>query len=212
MRSGNGEEAIRCLRGGKIDFVVTELAMPVMNGLKLLRYMKERHADIPAAVVTGLNRPDLENRIKALGNYRYFEKPMDVNVLLALIREELDTGGISQIHGISISAFLQLVEAEKKTCTLTIKEKNKTGYLYLLEGELMAAHTENLQGEEAAYHILSWDRTVIEVENICRKNFKEIHLPLMMILMESARIKDEQERGLPECTAAAEEMIPSAAN
>jgi CheY-like chemotaxis protein len=195
LTSRNGKDAAGLLMNQRIDFVVTELAMPVMNGLKLLRYMKLRHPEIPAAVVTGLDKPDLESRIRALGNYSYFEKPMDINVLLALIFEEMDSGGVSQIHGISIAAFLQLVDTEKKTCTLTVREKNKIGYLYLLEGDLMAAETGHIQGEEAAYQIITWDKTIIEVENVCSKKDREIHLPLMMILMESARLKDEQRSG-----------------
>ena len=157
-------------------------------------------------VVTGLDKPDLESRINALGYYKYFEKPMDVNVLLTLIFEELDSIGVSQIHGISISAFLQLVETEKKTCTLTVREKDKIGYLYLSEGDLMAAKTGHLQGEEAAYQIIGWDKTIIEVENICSNKEKEIHLPLMMILMESARMRDEQKTGNPECVPAIDKM------
>ena len=88
---------------------------------------------------------------------------------------------------------------EKKTCTLTVREKDKTGYLYFVEGDLLAAKTGHLQGEEAAYHIVSWEKTIIEIENICRKKEKEIHLPLMMLLMESARIKDDQKSGTPQC-------------
>jgi hypothetical protein len=153
--------------------------------------MKKRHPHIPAIVLTSCSSSVLEEKIEAFGNYKFFEKPMDMNVLVELIFQELESGDRSQIHGISISAFLQLVDMEKKTCTLTVKSQDKVGYLYLSGGELVAAETGDLKGEEAAHNIICWEKTIIEIENVCRKKEKEITLPLMMVLMESARKKDE---------------------
>jgi hypothetical protein len=83
------------------------------------------------------------------------------------------------------------MDNEQKTCTLKITSGDKIGYLHLSNGDLIAAETETLKAEEAAYRIIGWDDAVMEIDNVCRKSEKEIHLPLMMILMESARIKDE---------------------
>ena len=41
--------------------------------------------------------------------------------------------------GITLPAFLQLVEMERKTCTLKIRSHGRKGYLYFLEGDLMDA-------------------------------------------------------------------------
>ena len=63
--------------------------------------------------------------------------------------------------------------------------------LYFRNGELINAETGSLRGEEAARKIINWENSIIEVDDICRKNKREIDKPLMHILMESARIKDE---------------------
>jgi hypothetical protein len=114
-----------------------------------------------------------------------------MEILLDEIFSLLDSRVASEIHGISISAFLQLVDTEKKTCTLTVKSNGNTGYLYISSGELIAAEAGELRAEEAAHQIINWERTVIEIENSCRRKKREIHQPLMMVLMESARMKDE---------------------
>ena len=191
LTAENGKEAIKYLKEQPLDLVVTDLKMPVMNGLKLLAFMNRHYPELPAIVLTGYGNAKLEGRIEAYDTFQYFEKPLDIGVLIEMIFKGINFKAISQIHGISVSAFLQLMDSEQKTCTLKIRSQDKTGYLYISEGDLIAAEAENLKGEEAAYHIISWENAVIEFENVCRKKEKEIHLPLMKVIMESARIMDE---------------------
>jgi CheY-like chemotaxis protein len=191
LTAENGKAAVETLRNSPVDFVITDLKMPVMNGLKLLAFLKRYHPELPAIVLTGHGNPDLETKIEAYAKFKYFEKPLDIGVLIEMIFKGLQSRKTTQIHGIDISAFLQLMDNEQKTCTLKITSGDKIGYLHLSNGDLIAAETETLKAEEAAYRIIGWDDAVMEIDNVCRKSEKEIHLPLMMILMESARIKDE---------------------
>ena len=48
----NGREALTILREGHIDLVVSDLHMPVMDGLKLLETMRSEHIDTPVIIVT----------------------------------------------------------------------------------------------------------------------------------------------------------------
>ncbi|MFL5294729.1 MAG: response regulator, partial [Myxococcales bacterium] len=48
----NGEEAIAALDRDGADVVVTDLVMPKMDGLTLLRKVVARHPDVPVIVVT----------------------------------------------------------------------------------------------------------------------------------------------------------------
>ncbi len=96
-----------------------------------------------------------------------------------------------QIKGISLSSFLQMSDMEKTSCTLKIISNHNEGHLYLIDGDLIAASTGELSSLKAAYEILSWDNAEIEiVDNI--KKTKEFDLPLMNILMEGLRLKDER--------------------
>jgi DNA-binding NtrC family response regulator len=191
----DGKEAINLLNREEIDLVLTDLYMPVFNGLQLLSYMSKNRPGIPVIVLTGRGTKEIESRIKALGDFQYFEKPMDMNVLGDTIIKTLYSAPTGQIHGISTASFLQLIDMEEKICTLKIRSDKGYGRLYFLKGELVAAETEQLTGEKAAFEIISWDNSVIEIENVCKKNKKEIGKSLMHILMESARIKDEKKTG-----------------
>ncbi len=97
-----------------------------------------------------------------------------------------------QIHGISLSAFLQMSEMEDTTCTLKVMAGDKVGHLYMLKGELIAAEIGDMKDEQAAYEIISWEESTIEIEEKVSKTKKEIKMPLMNILMEGAKIRDEK--------------------
>lgn len=195
ITASDGKEAINLLSSEEIDMVVTDLYMPGMNGLQLLSYMSKNHPGTPAIVLTGHGSKELEARVKALGDFPYYEKPMDVNVLAEILLKTLYSAPAGQIHGISTSSFLQLIDMEERICTLKVKSENRFGLLYFIKGELIAAETEKKKGEEAAFEIISWDNSVIEIENVCKKTKKEINKSLMHILMEGARIKDEISSG-----------------
>jgi DNA-binding NtrC family response regulator len=191
LTAENGKVATKILEIIKIDLVITDLEMPEMNGFELLSYINNNCPQIPVIVLAWSVTNVMETKIKGLlGSCKYLEKPLDINAITEMIYGEFNRGG-GQIQGISTSAFLQLVEVEEKTCTLTVKSQNRVGYMYFLKGGLIDAETDGLQGEKAAYNIISWEKSLIEIEDICRKEKKEINKPLMMILMEATKLKDE---------------------
>jgi hypothetical protein len=104
----------------------------------------------------------------------------------------MDTKVGGQIHGISLSAFLQMSEMEDTTCTLKVMAGDKVGHLYMLKGELIAAEMGDLKDEQAAYEIISWEESTIDIEEKVSRTEKKIKMPLMNILMEGAKIRDEK--------------------
>lgn len=110
-----------------------------------------------------------------------------------LSREKFETisevGG--QIRGISLSSFLQMSEMEGATYTLKVTSGNRVGFLHLDGGSLIAAQLEDWTGNDAAYRIISWDNTVIQIQAPDPDRIREIHDSLMHVMMESLKIKDE---------------------
>ena len=102
---------------------------------------------------------------------------------------DIEVGG--QIQGISLGSFLQIVHMDKTSCTLKIYSNDDVGYLYLDDGALIAAEADELNGLEAAYEVMSWNKTVIIIDSAPAPE-KNISTPLMSILMEGLRRKDER--------------------
>ncbi len=105
-------------------------------------------------------------------------------------KDSNNVGG--QLHGISLGSFLQMSEMDKTTCTLKISSNKKYGYLYLLNGELINAEIGETEGKKAAHEIISWEPAVIEIDQTLAKKDRKINQPLISILMEGLRIKDEK--------------------
>jgi len=191
LSADSGQAAVEHLNSQEVSFVITELKLPVMNGLKLLSHMRKFYPEIPVIVLTGYGTAEIEAKILKLDTITYFEKPLDIGVLVDMISTALQDRVPGQISGISTAAFLQLMFNEEKTCTLSIQSEGRTGKLYLQKGELIDAETENRKALNAATYIIAWDKPVINIESSCRKFEKKIQQSMMSILLDSARMKDE---------------------
>lgn len=77
----NGRAALDLLRADNIDLVVSDLHMPVMDGLKLLEAMRQENIDIPVIIVTA--QGEIASAVKAmkLGAADYILRPFDLETL-----------------------------------------------------------------------------------------------------------------------------------
>ncbi|MEI9935960.1 MAG: EAL domain-containing response regulator [Pseudomonadota bacterium] len=73
----SGAEALEHLAAGGYDAMVSDVRMPGMSGLKLLRAVREHDLDLPVILVTG--NPDLASATEAVeyGAFKYLIKPVD---------------------------------------------------------------------------------------------------------------------------------------
>jgi hypothetical protein len=102
---------------------------------------------------------------------------------------ETSVGG--KIQGVSLDSFLQIVQMDRITCTLKVISQEGFGFLYFVNGELFSAITGDILNVEAACRIISWEEAVIEIDNSCDKTQNDINQPLMNLLMEGMRLRDE---------------------
>jgi len=188
----NGKVAVDVLESTKVDLVVSDLKMPEMDGFGLLAHMSKKHPHIPVIMMSAYCTPEIKARLKSLGAFTILEKPIDFQDFVDHILAELNAVSKGYIKGITLPAFLQLVEMEKKTCTLKIDSHGRKGFLYFQDGVLIDADNGTDEQEKAALDIVCWDDPEIEIESICRKKTRSIQSPLTYILMEGYRIRDEK--------------------
>lgn len=189
----NGEEAVGVLNEQDIHLVLTDLKMPKMDGFALVAHLSAHHPEVPVIVMTAFGTPDMENSLKEIGAFQYIEKPIDFNLLVSKILKGLEGRSQGFISGVSLSSFLQLLELDKKTCTLTIRSGNQKGNIYFKNGDLFDAETDQLSGTDAAFEIINWKNVEIELNSICTVTEQKIHESLGFILLEGTRRQDEQQ-------------------
>jgi putative nucleotidyltransferase with HDIG domain len=80
--AGNGSEAIDFLQKNHCDMVITDVMMPVMNGMELLQSLREKNIQIPVIMMTA--RPAVDLTVSAIksGVVDFLQKPFDIDNLL----------------------------------------------------------------------------------------------------------------------------------
>jgi twitching motility two-component system response regulator PilG len=102
-----------------------------------------------------------------------------------------DENPAGYINGIPVCSFVQVLELEKKTCTLMVSSDGTNGCLYLDKGVVLNAETGKLSGEEAAVLILGWENAQIKMIDDCAKKKKDIRSSLTRLILDAFRRKDE---------------------
>lgn len=78
------------------DLVLLDIAMPGGSGLSMLTKLKNstKTADIPVIVISGNTEQQTPDSARNLGAARFVPKPVDPSMLLQIIREVMEEGGI----------------------------------------------------------------------------------------------------------------------
>lgn len=73
----DGRNAMLLLASRQFDTIITDISMPDMSGVDLIRHVRERNDDLPVVIVTG--GPAVETAIQAVefGVFRYLVKPVE---------------------------------------------------------------------------------------------------------------------------------------
>ena len=118
----NIKEAHHLLEQFKFDLCLTDMRLPDGNGIDLVRYIQEKHPQLPCAVITA--HGSMEAAIVALkaGAFDFVSKPLDVNDLRNIVRSALRVGqspaakpetrpGSAQQKLLGVSAAIEKVRA-----------------------------------------------------------------------------------------------------
>ena len=92
LEAANGEEALHILNSNAVDFIVSDLMMPVMDGIELSRRVKETFSisHIPFLMLTAKTSPEARLESYRMGVDEYLLKPFDETLLLTRIRNILE--------------------------------------------------------------------------------------------------------------------------
>ncbi len=91
LTAHNGQDAITLVDNEEIDLIVTDVMMPVMDGMELCKYVKSKleYSHIPLILLTVKNREEDRAEAYEMGADAFISKPFHANVLRARIRNLL---------------------------------------------------------------------------------------------------------------------------
>ena len=134
--ANNGETALEILKDWTADLVITDLAMPVMDGVELCRRVRAK-SEVPIIVLSV--RGEERTKVQALdvGADDYVTKPFGINELLARVRASLrrspsseeEEGGVIDAGDFHIDLDTHSVSVQGREVHLTPKEFELLVYL-----------------------------------------------------------------------------------
>jgi|GEM_PF-531876 len=88
----NGKEALeRFAKEPEIDLVISDIHMPKMDGLEMIRKIKSTHPKMPCLLTTAYNDQEYLLEAIELGVVSYVVKPVDINLLFEKLRFAYET-------------------------------------------------------------------------------------------------------------------------
>src|SRR3954452_5375874 len=94
----DGREASVLAKGHRFDAIISDIAMPDMDGLALLRSIRQADLDVPMIFMTG--SPALESAVAAIeyGAFRYLLKPVAPAALLDVVERGVRVHRLARVR------------------------------------------------------------------------------------------------------------------
>ncbi len=150
----NGTEALEILGKEKVDLVILDLNMPVLDGIDVLIALHNKGIWLPIIILTSMlvtAADDRGNIFEDFGIIEYIEKPvnlerLDKRALQALNRfDEYDKAA----PGIGLPTVLRIIAFEKRSGLLILDFEEESGRIFFRDGEVVDAEYRGLPAEAA---------------------------------------------------------------
>lgn len=140
---GDGEEGLAYARHGKYDVIVLDLLLPKMDGLTVLRRLREDGSNVHVLVLSA--KDQVPERVEGLqlGADDYLTKPFDFDELVArlraLVRRKYGTKSpVHEIGGLQLDTARRAVIHEGRQIDLTKNEYSLLEYLVVRRGRVVS--------------------------------------------------------------------------
>ncbi|KFE66155.1 response regulator [Hyalangium minutum] len=156
LEASHADEAAKLVDERRVELVITDLWMPVVDGFQLLVHLMNHHPLVPVMVLSshapwdGLRGLGLEPQVPCL------PKMINPQLLLQRVRERLRIQEQECLEGVTLFGFLQLLARERRTCMLEVGLGRRSGTIHVLAGEPVHATVAGRVGEAALLELVGW--------------------------------------------------------
>ncbi len=96
FQAGNGKDALEIVNQHVPDLVLLDMKIPGMDGLEILRHIKQTHPNIHVIMMTAYGELDIIQQAKDLGALSHFTKPFDIDEMREAVDRCLRGSGVDQ--------------------------------------------------------------------------------------------------------------------
>lgn len=192
------------------DLLVSDYRMPGMDGRQLVEKLRSRPKTAGASVILLATKSDISEKLTAQEQAvdDFVEKPFFLREATQRIKRVIDKialekmaknvasdgvlrGSLSQMNVIDL---VQSLEMGRKSCALTLTNKDETCEMYFREGQVTHAEYGSLTGDQAVFKVLRWTDGNFQVNFEGKTSKQTTTLNTQGLLMEGLRLLDEAQR------------------
>ncbi|HEV7797353.1 MAG TPA: sigma-54 dependent transcriptional regulator [Pyrinomonadaceae bacterium] len=112
--AGNGREAMELLRASPADLIVSDVRMPDLNGIELLRAARELLPEVEVVMMTAFANVDSAREAFLLGAYGFVQKPFDNDLLKETVARALEKISATRKNQALLQENKALIQDQRK--------------------------------------------------------------------------------------------------
>ena len=89
----NGQEALKKWEEEAVDIIITDITMPIMDGLELIQQIREKDTRVRIIIISGYDEFEYARRAISMGVDDYILKPIDDEELTKVLQRALERLG-----------------------------------------------------------------------------------------------------------------------
>jgi two-component system response regulator (stage 0 sporulation protein F) len=97
FQASNGKLALEIVRKESPDLVLLDMKIPGMDGLEILKHIKEIDSSIKVIMMTAYGELDMIKEATELGAITHFTKPFDIDEMRDAVNSQLDSDSSSKL-------------------------------------------------------------------------------------------------------------------
>jgi len=193
----SGPRGMAMLEAHPFRLLICDLKMPKMDGLQVLSIVRRKYPELRTVVLTVVADEQFRSRVYALGVDLYWQKPAsehETRQFLECIESLLGSESEPGFRGVQSKSLVDLIQLEcisQCSSTLSITNGPLTGKIWINDGEVIDAETDETRAEEAFQKILAWKAGSFQALPAEPTRPRTIFKSYNALLLETAQAIDE---------------------
>ncbi|PYM11293.1 MAG: hypothetical protein DME18_14375 [Verrucomicrobia bacterium] len=190
--------ALALIREQKIDLLVIDLHMPVMDGLQFLALLHRKYPQILKVALTGDATEPYRAACLSNGAELFLEKPATregwlsiYSALNELVRLQPEEGFRGVLRRVGLQDVLQMECLARSSSVLEVSTAQSHGSIFVKDGQIIHAQAGDLTGEAAFDFLMSLGGGQFHLKPFAEPPARTLSGSWEFLLMEAARKRDE---------------------
>lgn len=181
--------------------VLLDQRLPDVTGLDMIEPIREQIGPENYLIFVGGSgrggiRPGMRDEALKRGATALFDRPVDIKLFTRTLRKLLfpKTPDHPHLFGLELLDLLQAYHMKRSDRTLRLFSiDGRVGSIYMNNGEISHIEAGAMQGFPAMVDLMMWSEGEIRVWDACLSAERTNQMPTMSLIMDAARIMDEQQ-------------------